>query len=91
MSPTFISFPPFDVGIRVLAAVGCGMLVGMEREWAHKELGSRIFPIVSLLGALAALISPSFEIAGFAGVVALIAEQHGWRNLPLFCAARMKT
>jgi uncharacterized membrane protein (DUF4010 family) len=45
----------------------------MEREWAHKELGSRTFPIVSLLGALAALISPQFEIAGFAGVVALIA------------------
>ncbi|HEY3935828.1 MAG TPA: DUF4010 domain-containing protein [Bryobacteraceae bacterium] len=61
------------MAVRVLVAVGCGLLVGMEREWAHKELGSRTFPIVSLLGALAALISPQFEIAGFAGVVALIA------------------
>lgn len=73
MPPTSTSFPPFDVAVRVLVAVGCGLLVGMEREWAHKELGSRTFPIVSLLGALAALISPQFEIAGFAGVVALIA------------------
>jgi uncharacterized membrane protein (DUF4010 family) len=73
MSPTFITFPPFDVAIRVLVAVGCGLLVGLEREWAHKELGSRTFPIVSLFGALAALISPQFEVAGFVGIVALIA------------------
>jgi uncharacterized membrane protein (DUF4010 family) len=55
-----------------LVAVGCGLLVGLERQWSHKELGSRTFPIVSLLGALAALISPAFEVAGFAGIVALI-------------------
>ena len=72
MSQPFTPFPPFDIATRVLVAVGCGLLVGLEREWSHKELGSRTFPIVSLLGALAALISPAFEVAGFAGIVALI-------------------
>ncbi len=73
MSQSFTSFPPFDIATRILVAVGCGLLVGLERQWSHKELGSRTFPIVSLLGALAALISPGFEVGAFAGIVVLIA------------------
>lgn len=72
MGSIFTPFPPSNVAVRVLVAVGCGLLVGLEREWSQKEFGSRTFPIVSLLGALAALISPGFEVAGFAGVIALL-------------------
>jgi uncharacterized membrane protein (DUF4010 family) len=76
--------------VRILVAVGCGLLVGLEREWSHKELGSRTFPIVSLLGALAALISTGFVVAGFAGIVALIAVL-GVRNLVTRGAAETTT
>ncbi len=69
----FAPFPPFDVTIRILVAVGCGLLVGLEREWSHKEVGGRTFTIVSLLGALVALVSQSFIVAGLIGVVVLIA------------------
>jgi uncharacterized membrane protein (DUF4010 family) len=90
MSQTFAPFPPFDTATRILVAVGCGLLVGLERQWSHKELGSRTFPIVSLLGAVAALISPGFEVAGFAGIVVLIAVT-AVRNLILNGAAETTT
>jgi uncharacterized membrane protein (DUF4010 family) len=86
----FATFPPFDIATRILVAVGCGLLVGLEREWSHKELGSRTFPIVSLLGALAALISTGFVVAGFAGIVALIVVL-GVRNMALQGAAETTT
>jgi uncharacterized membrane protein (DUF4010 family) len=90
MSQAFTPFPPFDIATRILVAVGCGLLVGLERQWAHKELGSRTFPIVSLLGALAALISPGFEMGAFAGIVVLIAVT-AVRNLILNGAAETTT
>ena len=86
----FAKFPPFDIATRIVVAVGCGLLVGLEREWSHKELGSRTFPIVSLLGALAALISTGFVVAGFAGIVALIVVL-GIRNMALQGAAETTT
>jgi uncharacterized membrane protein (DUF4010 family) len=90
MAQTFLPFPAFDVATRILVAVACGLLVGLERQWANKELGSRTFPIVSLLGALAALISPTFEVAGFVGIVALIVVT-AVRNLLLNGAAETTT
>ena len=87
---SFVAFPFFEVGQRILVAVGCGLLVGLEREWSHKELGSRTFPIVSLLGALAALISVGFVVAGFAGIVALIVML-GVRNIMLRGGAETTT
>jgi len=89
-SQNFVAFPFFEVGQRILVAVGCGLLVGLEREWSHKELGSRTFPIVSLLGALAALISTGFVVAGFAGIVALIVVL-GVRNIMLRGGAETTT
>ena len=90
MPENFAQFPPFDVAIRILVAVGAGLLVGLERQWAHKELGSRTFTLVSLLGALAALISPAFVIAAFAGVIALVAVV-GVRNVVLRNATELTT
>jgi uncharacterized membrane protein (DUF4010 family) len=83
-------FPPFGIAVHIAVAVGCGLLVGLEREWAHKELGSRTFTIVSLLGVLSALISEGFVVAGFAGVIALIALT-GVRNLVLGTPAEPTT
>ena len=86
----FVHFPYVDVAVRILVAVGAGLLVGLERQWAHKELGSRTFTLVSLLGALAALISPDFVIAAFAGVITLVAIV-GARNVVLRNATEFTT
>lgn len=45
--------------VRDLAiALGLGFLVGLQREWATKELaGIRTFPLITLLGAMSALLA----------------------------------
>jgi hypothetical protein len=35
MAETFTPFPAFDVATRILVAVACGLLVGLERQWAN--------------------------------------------------------
>lgn len=56
-------------------ALGLGLLVGFQREWASKQLaGIRTFPLVTLLGTLTAQLAQSFGgwvLAG--GFVALAA------------------
>jgi uncharacterized membrane protein (DUF4010 family) len=66
-------FPQLDVTAKLLVALGIGLLVGFEREWAHKDLGVRTFALISLLGMLAALESPPFAWIGMGSVVILIA------------------
>jgi uncharacterized membrane protein (DUF4010 family) len=66
-------FAPEFIAIKLAIALGIGLLVGFEREWAHKDLGVRTFTIVCLLGTLAALISSGFVFACLAGVIVLIA------------------
>jgi uncharacterized membrane protein (DUF4010 family) len=66
-------FPQFDVTAKLLVSLGIGLLVGFEREWAHKDLGVRTFALISLLGMLAALQSQPFAWIGLGAVVILIA------------------
>ncbi len=41
-------------------AIGLGLLVGLQREWAEKEVaGIRTFPLITLFGALSALLAQS--------------------------------
>ena len=64
-------------------ALGIGLLLGLEREHSkqHKEerlfAGIRTFPIVAILGYLAAYLSPRFSPlflpAAFIGIIAIIA------------------
>src|SRR6266852_2035997 len=44
---------------KVAASAAIGLLIGLEREWAHKEAGVRSFAITALLGTLAWLVSPT--------------------------------
>jgi uncharacterized membrane protein (DUF4010 family) len=69
-----------ELAWRFAAAVGLGVLLGLERERAHLAdrtfAGVRTFALIALLGATAAHIhlefdSVWFSIAGFAAVVAL--------------------
>ncbi len=42
-------------------ALGLGLLVGLEREWANKRMaGIRTFPLVTLFGGLCVVIAQSF-------------------------------
>ncbi len=42
-----------DVGLRLLAAVTVGVLIGLDREWRGKPMGIRTLALVSLGAALA--------------------------------------
>ena len=42
-------------------AVGLGIIVGMQREWASKYAGIRTFPLITLTGALSAMAAQQFD------------------------------
>ncbi|HXX37821.1 MAG TPA: MgtC/SapB family protein [bacterium] len=65
---------------RVGISLAIGMMVGMEREWAHKEVGVRTFAFVGLAFTLAWTISP---IATYILMVTLIplVTLLNWRSL----------
>ncbi len=56
------------------------MLVGLEREWSQKDLGTRTFTIVTIAGTLSILAGPSLAYITLAGVL-LIVLLTGLRNL----------
>jgi uncharacterized membrane protein (DUF4010 family) len=58
--------------IKVAASAGIGLLIGLEREWAHKEAGVRSFAIAALLGTLAWLALPALALAQIAVVLLVI-------------------
>jgi uncharacterized membrane protein (DUF4010 family) len=53
-------------------SLGIGLLVGIEREWSNKDLGTRSFALTALLGTLAALCAPSIVAVGFVGVLLIV-------------------
>jgi len=57
--------------IKIAASASIGLLIGLEREWAHKEVGVRSFALCALLGTLAWLVSPGLVWAQM-GVIALL-------------------
>jgi uncharacterized membrane protein (DUF4010 family) len=61
------------VAVQLAASLCIGMLVGIEREWANKELGLRIFAFVSVLGMLSAHLPNALASVAFVGVLLLIA------------------
>ena len=56
---------------KIVASAGIGLLIGLEREWAHKEAGVRSFTIAALLGTLSWLVSPTIASVEV-GVVLII-------------------
>jgi uncharacterized membrane protein (DUF4010 family) len=67
-----MTFPPIDVSIKLAIATGIGLLVGLEREWSQKELGSRTFTITAILGMLSVLAGSMTAAIAFAGVLLII-------------------
>lgn len=50
---------PFSLAEKIFASVSIGLLIGLEREWAHKEAGVRSFAVAALLGTISWLVAPS--------------------------------
>ncbi len=66
------SFPYTEVATKIAVALGVGLLVGLEREWAHKEVGARTFAITALLGTLAALLGAALVPVALGGMFLLV-------------------
>ena len=58
---------PADASVKLAIAIGIGMLVGLEREWA-KAPGARTFAITAMLGTLGMLANPAIAYIAFGGV-----------------------
>ena len=61
------------IAVQLAASLCIGMLIGIEREWANKEFGLRIFAFVSVLGMLSAHLPIALAAVAFVGVLLLIA------------------
>jgi uncharacterized membrane protein (DUF4010 family) len=58
------AFPNNEISLKIVLAIGVGLLVGLEREFASKDVGVRTFSLVSMFGLLTSLIHIDFLIAG---------------------------
>jgi uncharacterized membrane protein (DUF4010 family) len=74
------SFPPVAVAAKIGVSLGIGLLVGLEREWAHKDLGVRTFGISALLGMASSLAGLPFALISLAGVLIVIVYVN-WRTM----------
>ncbi len=78
--------PSFLLAEKVAASAAIGLLIGLEREWAHKDVGVRSFTITALLGTLAWLVSPTFAFVevGVVGVVIVLVNVYAlWNKHPM--------
>jgi uncharacterized membrane protein (DUF4010 family) len=82
--PVISVFPPTQIATKILIALGIGLLVGLEREWARKDVGLRTFSLTALLGMLSSLQEPIFAAISLVGVVLLV----GFLNLRSVLADR---
>lgn len=75
-----------DAWIGLLVALGCGLLVGIERERRKGRgpqrgaAGIRTFTLVTLAGALTQALAPGALVAAGLGAVGLLAAVAYWRS-----------
>ncbi len=65
-------FPHTEVALQIVLSLALGLLVGLEREWAQKEIGVRTFGVVSLVGMVSTLLAPAVLVAALIGVLLLV-------------------
>lgn len=58
---------------KIAASAAIGLLIGLQREWSHKDAGVRSFTIVALLGTLAWVVNPILAYIEVGVVLAVIA------------------
>jgi uncharacterized membrane protein (DUF4010 family) len=67
------TFPAILIAIKATVALSLGMLVGLEREWANKDIGVRTFAMTALLGMLSTLPgAPSQLLSGSAVLILIV-------------------
>jgi uncharacterized membrane protein (DUF4010 family) len=66
------SFSHLEVASKIALALSVGLFVGLEREWAQKEVGVRTFSIVALFGTLTVLYDPHLMPAALGGTFLLV-------------------
>jgi uncharacterized membrane protein (DUF4010 family) len=64
--------PLLLLAVKVAVSACIGLLVGLEREWAHKEAGVRTFAIAALLGTLSWLVSPTLAMVQMSVVLVVL-------------------
>src|SRR6185312_1599235 len=75
-------FPFDEIALKIAVAAGLGMLVGLEREWANKDIGVRTFSLAAMLGMLGGLLGLQFSLGALlAGIVLVIFVN--WRSLKM--------
>ena len=72
MEPISI-FPHTDVSLKIVLAIGVGLLVGLEREFSSKDVGVRTFALTALFGFLTQLVGAPMSVAGLVAVLCITA------------------
>lgn len=67
------AFPNNQISLQIVLAIGVGLLVGLEREFASKDVGVRTFSLVSMFGLLTSLVHIDFLIAGLISTLVMTA------------------
>ena len=67
------SFSHVEIASKIALALAVGLFVGLEREWAQKEVGVRTFSIVALFGTLVVILAPQLMPMALAGTFLLVA------------------
>lgn len=65
------SFPQSDIVLKLVLAFGVGLLVGLEREFAAKDVGLRTFSLISVFGLLTNLIGLPVAAVGLLATLVL--------------------
>jgi uncharacterized membrane protein (DUF4010 family) len=66
-----IGLPVDEAVVRIGLAGALGLFLGLEREWSHKSAGIRTFSLISLLGAVFAIVGqPGLLVVG--GVLVIV-------------------
>lgn len=69
---------PLLLAVKVAASACIGILIGLERTWAHKEAGVRSFTIATLLGTLSWLVSPTLAYTQVGTVLVVLLLVNGY-------------
>ena len=65
-----LNIDTMDIVIKLLVAILCGVLIGIERVWAHKTVGMRTYALVAMGSALFVVVSEAMvqKYLGFTGM-----------------------